>query len=201
MQMLEKYKKELIFICLFCISTMIGKNSLQNVKTAILLNIFWLFLSLWYLNKTLSFGINFVLIQILHGLWSAILILLSVVAICFLLRLQVTFNIHILYSYEYIYVFLFQLLIAITEELVFRASFYRIFRSMHMNKMTSVLLVSFMFGLLHFYMHGSLIQLLLTTFFSLSMFVFMIKVKNYLLISCISAHFFYGILAQYIIIF
>ena len=199
--MLGKFRREILYICVFLFITVIGKSNLDNVRVTIILNIFFLCLSLWYSNpKVILKPNNLLIVQIMHGLWSAILILCFVLAaylVCF--QVRPTFAFSIPNSSEYIYYFLFQILVAITEELMYRGCFYTIFEAMHIHKTIIIILISFIFGLSHFYLHESYPQFLSASIFSLALFIFMTKFNHYTLVSCISAHFIYNILCNYII--
>lgn len=203
MKSLTKYNREIIYIGLFIVISIIVKPNINELVADIMANVLLLCLCLWYLNKKLVLKLNSLLIlQIMHGLWSAMLILLLVLIIY-----SMCFNIHAIFAFriipffEYASYFLFQGLIAITEELIFRKCFYRIFQNMHMHKTITIILISVFFGLWHFYFHNSYMQVVSSVVFSLLLFIFQLRIRYYTLVSCISTHFIYNLLCYYLLFY
>ncbi len=198
MKSLEKYNREIIYIGLFVVISIITKPNINKLIADIIANVLLLCLCLWYLNEKIVLKTNsFLIVQILHGLWSAILILffvLGIYSICF--SVHSTFVFCKIPFFDYIIFLFFQGLVAVTEEMTFRNCFYKIFAAIHMPESVIIIVVSVSFGLWHLYFHNSYMQVVSAILFSLVLFIFKLKIRHYTLVSCISAHFIYNILCN-----
>ena len=193
----RNYNNELLYLFIFIAVSFVTKPNIDYLFCDIFANIFLLFLSLWYLEKDKIFTSYNLFIQIINGLWSSIIIFFTILTIYYLI-----FNLYgkLVFSktifIEYI---LFQAPVALTEELVFRECFYKIFSHIRINAVLSIILISFLFGLWHFYLHHSYTQFVSSFVFSLIIHISKFKIQNFTLISCIIAHFIYDILCYYLI--
>lgn len=200
MKLLKNYRRELIYLC-FHVLMASAVKSLDGIAVSVFYNICTLYLSFWYWEKSFSLKIDFsFILQIVHGLWSAITMLVINLVMCY-----VCFGIHTTFVFQmpdrspYIFHLLFLGLIAITEELEFRVCFYNIFEKLHMHKLLIIIEVSLLFGLEHLYMNGIFAQCISTIIFSLLLFFFLYAIDRYTIVSCISAHFIYRILCDYLV--
>ncbi len=193
----QNINNELIYLLIFISISFVTKPHIDYLFFDILANIFLLFLSLWYLEKDKIFTSYNLFVQIINGLWSSIIIFFTVLTIYYLF-----FHVHgkLVFSKTiFIAYIFFQALVAVTEELVFRECFYKIFSHIRINAVLIIILISFLFGVWHFYLHHSYTQFVSSFVFSFLIHISRFKIQNFTLISCIIAHFFYDILCYYLV--
>lgn len=200
MELWKKSRREFIFLCVRVILVIFAKN-VTGLAVSLFFYIGSLHLCLWYLREDFSLKTDFSSVpQILHGLWSGVLMLVINVAmayVCF--GIHITFVFHVPARSSLLFNILFWALVAVTEELNFRVCFYRIFEKMHMHKLWNAITVSLVFGVGHLYVDGMPVQCISTIIFSLLLFCFLHAVDHYTIVSCTSAHFIYGILCIFLV--
>lgn len=200
MNLAKTPRKELIFFISFILISIFIKPHIDNLIIAVIANVSLCFLCLWYLRDTSIFTSKYLIIQIIHSLWSTILIIFTILYAYFSI-----FNIHSLFLFNkyiffnYMNYFFVQLLVAVTEELIFRKSFCKILSKLKLNKVIIVILISLIFGLWHLFLHHSYTQFVSSFLFSLLLLIFQIKINNFTLISCICTHFLYNFLCSFLI--
>ena len=180
---------------------MFAAKSIAGIVMSVVMNLCNLSLSLWYLDQRFSLRTDYsYILQIVHGVWSAILILVINIVMCYVcFGIHTTFVFRIPDRIQYLFHLLFWGLVAVTEELVFRVCFFRIFEKTHIHKLLIMIAVSFLFGMAHLYMNGMYVQFLAASIFSLLLFFFLHVIDHYTIISCISAHFIYCIFCDYLV--
>ena len=87
----------------------------------------------------------------------------------------------------------FQILVAVTEELLFRGYFTELGRQWKMNDLLIALLSALLFGVLHWLFNRNLIQFVMSTAIGLIFSLFYIKEINCSIYSLMIAHFLYDI--------
>ena len=91
------------------------------------------------------------------------------------------------------------LLIALSEELFFRAYFIDSVLDIFDSKTAAIILSSLMFGLIHIISYGILVQFFFTIFFGLILSISYISIKNFSIISLTLSHGLYNLFIKMIV--
>ena len=152
----KKYSREILYLSIFVVLLMISKLLIDELLYDIGANVLLLMLSLWYLNGSKIFSLKKIWLQVVEGGCSAAAILFIVIMTYYFLfdiYTKLDFSKELFLGY-----FLFQILVAITEELVYRESLYKVFLHFDISMKMSALIASFVFAGVHFYLHLSYVQ-------------------------------------------
>ena len=140
----KKYSREILYLSIFVVLLMISKLLIDELLYDIGANVLLLMLSLWYLNGSKIFSLKKIWLQVVEGGCSAAAILFIVIMTYYFLfdiYTKLDFSKELFLGY-----FLFQILVAITEELVYRESLYKVFLHFDISMKMSALIASFVFA-------------------------------------------------------
>ena len=192
----KKYSREILYLSIFVVLLMISKLLIDELLYDIGANVLLLMLSLWYLNGSKIFSLKKIWLQVVEGGCSAAAILFIVIMTYYFLfdiYTKLDFSKELFLGY-----FLFQVLVAITEELVYRESLYKVFLHFDISMKMSALIASFVFAGVHFYLHLSYVQFASAFVFSVVLFILKTRVESFTLISCMVSHLVYNVLCYYL---